>query len=155
LKVDEQKLPADIRLFKCPACRKEIPVSLLEKQADTDTVLVRGTRRKTLGSLTVIAGDNTATQVLALTEGINMIGRKSATSQASLSIVTQDLSMSREHIRIEVTKDERGGYKHFLSDNKSRNRTFYNGSYLDEGEVAILNHNDEIIIGHTTLRFHG
>ena len=61
--------------------------------------------------------------------------------------------MSREHIRIEVKKDERGGYKLYLSDNNSKNHTLYNSNYLDEGEIVVLNNNDEIIIGHTILRF--
>jgi pSer/pThr/pTyr-binding forkhead associated (FHA) protein len=157
LKVDERKLPAAIRSFKCPACRKAVPVSLLEAQSDgdVDTVLIRETKKKERGSLTVIANEDSVEQVLTLQEGMNVIGRKSASSQASLSIVTEDLLMSREHIRIEVKKDERGGYKHYLSDNKSRNRTLYKGSYLEEGEVAVLDDQDEIIIGHTTLRFHG
>jgi hypothetical protein len=156
LKVDERKLPAGIRSFKCPACRKEVSVSLLEKQADSsDTVLVRRTKRKGTGSLTVTANEDTAGQVLFLKEGKNVIGRKSVTSQATLSIVTEDLSMSREHIIIEVTKDEKGGYKHYLSDNKSRNRTLYKENYLDEREVVVLDDNDKILIGHTILRFHG
>ena len=61
--------------------------------------------------------------------------------------------MSRAHIRIEVKKSEQGGYKHLLSDNNSRNHTLYNGNYLESGEVVVLNDQDEIIIGHTVLRF--
>ena len=57
------------------------------------------------------------------------------------------------HIRIEVKKDPKGGYKHFLSDNNSKNHTLYNSNYLENGEVVVLKNNDEIIIGHTVLRF--
>ena len=59
----------------------------------------------------------------------------------------------REHIRIEVKKDAKGGYKHYLSDNNSKNHTLYNSNYLENGEIVVLNNNDEIIIGRTVLRF--
>ena len=61
--------------------------------------------------------------------------------------------MSREHIRIVVKKDAKGGYKHYLSDNNSKNHTLYNSNYLENGEIVVLNNNDEIIIGRTVLRF--
>ena len=67
--------------------------------------------------------------------------------------MTADKSMSREHIRIEVKKDAKGGYKHYLSDNNSKNHTLYNSNYLENGEIVVLNNNDEIIIGRTVLRF--
>ena len=81
------------------------------------------------------------------------IGRKSKASTATIGIVTADKSMSREHIRIEVKKDAKGGYKHYLSDNNSKNHTLYNSNYLENGEIVVLNNNDEIIIGRTVLRF--
>ncbi|MEO3238104.1 FHA domain-containing protein, partial [Parabacteroides distasonis] len=82
-----------------------------------------------------------------------VIGRKSNASQATMPIITADRTMSREHICIEVKKDSKGGYKHFLTDNNSKNHTLYNNSYLENGEVVVLNDNDEIIIGRTVLRF--
>jgi hypothetical protein len=161
LKVDAGKLPVGIRFFKCPACEKGVPVSLLEKGSgvrekgdDAETVVVRGRSKKGVGTVTVVADKDNGGQVLVLKEGINVIGRKSSSSQATTGIETEDLSMSREHIRIEVEKDEKGGYKHYLWDNKSRNRTFYKGRYLAEGEVAELSDKDEMVIGNTVLRFH-
>ena len=71
----------------------------------------------------------------------------------TILIITSDRTMSREHICIEVKKDSKGGYKHFLTDNNSKNHTLYNNSYLENGEVVVLNDNDEIIIGRTVLRF--
>ena len=45
------------------------------------------------------------------------------------------------------------GYKHYLSDNNSKNQTLYNNNYLRKGEVVVLSDNDEITLGRTTLRF--
>jgi pSer/pThr/pTyr-binding forkhead associated (FHA) protein len=51
-------------------------------------------------------------------------------------------------------KHEGGGvYKHFLSDNNSKNKTLYNNTCLENGEVVVLKDNDEIVIGKTILRF--
>jgi hypothetical protein len=159
LKIDERKLPPGLRSFKCPACREAVPVSLLNippsPEPETETVLLRPTKFKSPGRITVVANDSTPEQVFPLEEGIHIMGRQSPTSGATLPIVTSDRMMSREHIRLEVSKDERGRYKHYLSDNKSRNNTLYKGSCLSAGEVAVLSDNDEIIIGNTLLRFNG
>ena len=157
LKVDEGKLPLDLTSFKCPKCKQSIPVSLLQLgkndiDADQDTILVNPVSNST-GQLTVVSDPATPEQIFPLYEGLTIVGRKSNASSATIGIVTADKSMSREHIRIEVKKDPKGGYKHYLSDNNSKNHTLYNSNYLENGEVVVLKNNDEIIIGHTVLRF--
>lgn len=157
LKVDEGKIPLDITSFKCPKCKQSIPVSLLSSvkeqlSDDSDTILVQPVRTTT-GRLTVIANTDTPEQTFSLHEGVYTVGRKSNAACATISIVTGDKSMSREHARIEVKKDAKGGYKHYLSDNNSKNHTLYNSNYLENEEIVVLNDNDEIIIGRTVLRF--
>lgn len=157
LKVDEGKIPLDITSFKCPKCKQLIPVSLLsqkkgDRTSESETVLIQPLRMTT-GHLSVIANDDTPEQTFPLQEGSYTIGRKSNASNATIGIVTTDKFMSREHIRIEVKKDAKGGYKHYLSDNNSKNHTLYNSNYLEDGEIVVLKNNDEIIIGHTVLRF--
>jgi predicted Zn finger-like uncharacterized protein len=158
LKVDEKKLPPGIDSFKCPKCKRPIPVSMLSQKegegtSSSDTALLHPLK-KGIGRITVLPNAETAEQVFLLTEGVSVIGRKSSKpSLATISIETTDRSMSREHIRIEVKKDSKGGYKHYLSDNNSKNHTLYNSNYLGEGEEVILNNNEEIIIGRTVLRF--
>ncbi|RHJ91400.1 FHA domain-containing protein [Parabacteroides bouchesdurhonensis] len=158
LKVDEGKIPPGITSFKCPKCKRPIPVSYLSQENsrndlnDSETVLVQPVKNST-GKLTVIADEDTQEQVFLLYEGVIIVGRKSNASKATIGIMTADRSMSREHIRIEIKKDPKGGYKHYLSDNNSKNHTLYNSNYLENGEVVVLNNNDEIIIGRTVLRF--
>lgn len=159
LKVDEGKLPPGITSFKCPKCKYSIPVSLLyaagsgDENPSPETELIQPVKKST-GRLTILPDRNNPEQTFPLYEGIAVIGRKSTSpSQATICIQTSDRSMSREHIRIEVKKDAKSGYKHYLSDNNSKNHTLYNSNYLGEGEVVVLNNNDEIIIGQTVLRF--
>lgn len=159
LKVDEKKLPSGITSFKCPQCKRPIPVSMLSQKKEgegissSDTILLHPIK-KGIGKILVLPDNETSEQLFPLHEGLSIIGRKSSKpSSATIGIETVDRSMSREHIRIEVKKDSKGGYKHYLSDNNSKNHTLYNSNYLGEGEEVILSDNDEIIIGRTVLRF--
>jgi pSer/pThr/pTyr-binding forkhead associated (FHA) protein len=89
-----------------------------------------------------------------LQEGTVIVGRKAKVSTATICIQTNDKTMSRSHIRIEVKKNPKGsGYIHYLSDNNSKNQTLYNGKCIEFGEVVVLKDNDEIVLGKTTLRF--
>ena len=156
LMVDETKLPQGIDAFKCPKCKKEIPITLLDslknESNSSDTVLLNPVRTE-LGRILVIPSEGTAEQLFPLHEGMITIGRKSSTSNVTFAIDTTDKLISRSHIIIEVKKDSKGGYKHYLSDNNSKNKTLYNIKYLEAGEVVVLHDNDEIVIGKTSLRF--
>lgn len=154
LKVDEGKLPLGISSFNCPKCKQSIPISFLhKKESEAETILLHTPLLKNTGKISVLSNEETSEQVFLLQEGIYVIGRESKTSKATIRIQTMDRSMSREHIRIEVKKDSMEGYKHYLSDNNSKNQTLYNNNYLRKGEVVVLSDNDEITLGRTTLRF--
>lgn len=158
LKVAEEKIPLGITSFKCPKCKEPIPLSLLSRKTpspdtDSETVLVASAKTTGFGKLTVLADTDTPEQIIPLREGMFVIGRRSSASNATIPISTADRTMSREHIRLEVKKDVKGHYKHYLSDNNSKNHTLFNNSYLEKGEVVVLNDGDEIILGHTVIRF--
>ncbi|MDR1747004.1 MAG: FHA domain-containing protein [Tannerella sp.] len=157
LKVDEGKIPEGLDSFKCPKCKEEIPVSLVENKkaalsSTGNTVVLQKVIKKN-GKLTVISDEDTAEQVFTLQEGIFIVGRKASVSNANICIETNDKSMSRNHLKIEVKKDAHGNLIHTISDNHSKNRTMYNGKYVEDGEVLVLKNNDEIVIGRTALRF--
>jgi len=156
LKVDEQKIPHDIKAFKCPKCKGTIPINTLrEVKKSTDqepeTTLLNSPL-EACGQLTVIANEWTKAQTFTLHEGVYTIGRASHSGHADLAIQTDDHSMSRTHCQIEIKKDKQG-YKHYLSDNNSKNHTLYNDSYLEKEEIVILHNNDKIIIGRTIIKF--
>jgi len=157
LKVDENKIPANIQFFACPKCKKNIEVSFVmsNKPADDAETLILSVpgAKQVTGSLQVLPNEFTPEQTVHLSEGINIIGRKSASKALSTSIETKDKLMSRSHIGIEVRKNERGENIHYLYDNKSTNRTLYNSRYIEPGETVVLQNNDEIQIGQTRLVF--
>ena len=158
LKVDEQKIPKGITSFKCPKCKGEMPVSILgleqkgQAGSEVNTIVLRPLKKEG-GALSVLPCENTPEQKFTLHEGVYVVGRKAASSTADICINTDDKLMSRSHLRIEVKADMQGGLIHAISDNRSKNRTMYNGKYIEEGEVIVLKNNDEIVLGRTTLRF--
>ena len=157
LKVDEQKIPKGIDTFKCPKCKHDIPLSFIDNkrdihQSETSTVVLQPSKAED-GRLTIFPNENAREQIFHLREGHYIVGRKTSTSNADVRIETADKMMSRNHARIEVRKDAKKGLIHCLSDNQSKNRTMYNGAFLDEGEEVVLQDNDEIKIGNTLIRF--
>ncbi len=158
LKVDETKIPIDITSFKCPKCKQDISLSYIkqkkESSSDVDTVVVlpKGKKEKT-GCLTVLPNEYTLSQEYRLKEGLIIVGRKAKGSTADVCIDTNDKTMSRSHICIEIQKKPKTGYFHYLSDNNSKNNTLYNGKCIESGEKVVLKDNDEITMGRTVVRF--
>jgi pSer/pThr/pTyr-binding forkhead associated (FHA) protein len=158
LKVDETRIPKGIESFKCPKCKREIPLSYLDhklgQDSDVDTLVISPkSKDKEIGRLIVFPGSDTPRQEFQLNEGIMIVGRKAKVSTANVCIQTEDKTMSRSHIRIEVKKNPKGGYFHYLSDNNSKNNTLYNGKCIENGDVVVLKDDDEIVMGHTIIRF--
>jgi len=158
LKVDESKIPANIQTFNCPKCKQPILVSYVMKNQtadDSETVILSGPESKNAktGKLHVLPNEFTPEQFIRLSEGVNIIGRKSPSKESGTAIETKDKLMSRSHIGIEVKSETDGKYIHSLFDNKSTNRTLYNRNYIEPGEIVILKNNDEIQIGQTRLIF--
>jgi len=159
LKIDETKIPQDIVSFKCPKCKKEIPLSYVDQMlgqvADVETLVVTPKAKQIgLGMLTVLSSPDSPQQEFQLSEGANIVGRKAKVSTATICVKTDDKTMSRSHIRIEVKKNPKGpGYNHYLSDNNSKNNTFYNGKCIENGEVVVLKDSDMIVLGRTNIRF--
>ena len=156
LKVDETKIPTSIQTFNCPKCKKPIPVTMItHTQDDSRTVIlsIPGQKEGIAGKLHILPNEFTSEQWIQLSEGVNIIGRKSSSQESKTTIETNDKLMSRNHIGIEIRKDAKGNYNHYLYDNKSTNRTLYNSNYIEPGEIVILKNNDEIQIGQTRLIF--
>lgn len=87
-----------------------------------------------------------------LRSGINTIGRKAASSPASVQIATDDRTMSRSHAVIEVS--HAGGKTiHILRNGANKNPSFLNGSLIGQQDQLILNNGDRIKMGNTEMTF--
>lgn len=105
----------------------------------------------TLGKVKLI-GTNISYQ---LKIGRNVIGRKSAKSNAKFQIDTAEKrSMSREHVVIDVKKVPGKGLVHQISLFKEKvNKTYVGNEPLLYGDRIILNHGDIIKLPDASLKF--
>lgn len=97
--------------------------------------------------LIIEASEYNIKQVFAVKKEIVIIGRKGVTSKADIQIDTKDLSMSRQHVKIEKMKNG----KYVIIDNSSINGTFLNGRRLVDDEEIFLENNCKINIGATVI----
>lgn len=87
-----------------------------------------------------------------LRSGINTIGRKAASSPASVQIATDDRTMSRSHAVIDVS--HAGGKTiHILRNGANKNPSYLNGSLIGQQDQLILNNGDRIKMGNTEMTF--
>ena len=115
LKIDEQKIPAHLEAFNCPKCKQPIPVKLVNASLSTtsasaETQVLQATCSQ-MGRLEVESNPDTLPQMLLLHEGEQLIGRRSGQVDNAefTGINTNDRSMSRAHLRIQVQKDAKNG----------------------------------------------
>lgn len=88
-----------------------------------------------------------------LKEGQNIVGRRASTSLATIQLATDDLSMSRQHVIINVTTLSDGTKKAVLSNYKNKNVTSINGFQIDSGDAIRLADGNTITMGRTTVVF--
>jgi hypothetical protein len=90
-----------------------------------------------------------------LKPGRNVIGRKSASSTATLQIDTgADRKLSREHLVIEVKRVPAKGFVHYVSLYKERvNPTYIGDELLQYGDCVVLHHGDLVKLPDLTLMF--
>lgn len=87
-----------------------------------------------------------------LSEGVNIVGRQSQNSQATVQIATDDRYMSRNHSRITVANLS-GDLKVLISNYENKNSTYVNDQELTDDKEIRLTDGDEIKMGHTIVTF--
>lgn len=103
------------------------------------------------GSLNILPQGN----IFQLKIGKNIVGRKVATSLADFKIETgENKYLSREHLVIEVKKEEGKGIVHYASLYKEKvNATYINNERLEFGDCIILKRGDVIKLPGVELLF--
>ncbi|MGD2127480.1 MAG: FHA domain-containing protein, partial [Desulfobacteraceae bacterium] len=93
-----------------------------------------------MGKLYVLNGPQ-AGELFALREGANYVGRS-----IDSDIRIQDETVSRKHLKITKKRN-----KYYLSDLRSRNRTFFDGNYLAPGLELEVKEGVPIAIGMSVI----
>ena len=144
----------------CPFCKYhnsienyvsiKAPSQLQEPQppldGDTDTEDMDATR--TPGSVQLRRVDTGETRTLR--EGLNTIGRSSATPQATVTFDDPQKYLSRNHATINVVATGKG-LSVRLQDNGSKNGTFINNTRLSSGTIVAVQNGGMFTMGR--LRF--
>lgn len=154
----------DEKLITCPQCKAVLKVRFMhEAPLEAKTVLGGGYN----GGETQLGGQNDTTQLASasntkscclcvdgrsypLAIGLNTVGRKAPSSQASLQIETDDRYMSRRHVKIEV-REVAGIRQTIISNDQNKNVTYVDGQELQSGDAVILRDGSEIIMGKTRV----
>lgn len=106
----------------------------------------------------VIGGFCYRDTIYPLQLGRNTVGRKSAKSEATLQIATDDLSMSRMHAEVNVEQLPNGRVKVIVGDARSREKSLqqpivFEDMPLDWIDRVVLCHGDMLTMGRTHLRY--
>ena len=118
-----------------------------------DTVLAKAGKGDDIIGCIAYAGD-----CYPLCEGINTIGRKAGTSDATLQIETDDRSMSRKHAQIRVVRLKSGRVKAILSDVRDAQKAellpiIFDDAPLFPGDAVVLADGDDFTLGRTKLKY--
>ncbi|MCR5157774.1 MAG: FHA domain-containing protein [Prevotella sp.] len=93
-----------------------------------------------------------------LAEGENSVGRQSKTSKATIQLPTDDLSMSRAHVRIMVHRLKSGRVKAIISDMRGADKQQQLPTRIDDEpmmpeDAFVLTHGDSITLGNTRIKY--
>ena len=150
--------------FTCPVCKEKHIVGNCQRIQKNQKKDIEATQYEPNGS-----GANEETRVAdspvnvgylvdsagrryQLNKGVNTIGRKAMTSNATVQIDDPNGYMSRDHASIEVR--ERGNQLfHILKNTLNKNKSYVNGNLVCEGDQLILNHGDRLKLGFNELTF--
>lgn len=164
--------------FTCPVCKDKHRVGDCQRyeplpSTPSDETQIGGARQSSGGDETMVGrpkgGDETQVshspkpqaagslidavgRAYPLHHGVNTIGRRAATSPATVQIDTADRYMSRSHAVITVQQTATKTL-HVLKNGANKNPSYLNGTLIGVTDQLILNNGDRLTLGKTTLTF--
>lgn len=141
---DETRMEPGVSLaFRCNHCGKDFSVKFKKKPEKEAT-------ESPFGTVTVVENVFCEKQIIPLSLGENMFGRRSKGTVVSCPIETGDMSMDRKHCIICVEqKQDKTVYS--IKDFDSVTGTFVMNDILQKNERRIIADGEIITIGATTL----
>lgn len=159
--------------IRCPNCRKILQVKFLDQEEVLEAPTFYGPNAGGIEGATHYEGGVDGRTRLAnsspkewsnvklvldgkdypLVEGVNIIGRRGNSSEATVQLDTSDRYLSRQHCKIIVTQLPDGTKKVVLSNYKNKNRTTINNQLIEEGDEIRLADGYTITMGHTIVTF--
>lgn len=141
-------------VFVCDQCKKQFSIRIGKsklKAIRKEEVLDEQENKQDCGSIVVIENVFGYKQVLPLSEGDNIIGRKNKGTEVQVPIETSDPSMDRKHCIIHVKRNPQGEITYTLRDNDSITGTFLMNEILGPKDRVRIEEGAIITLGATTL----
>lgn len=142
-------------VVECPKCHFKANASVYQSGAmarDAQGVDEQPTQLVMAPASTLDVGQirvAATNEVQWLKAGTNIIGRRAQTATADIRI-SNDIYMSRRHVRIDVVKTATG-YEHRLVEINSKNVVKLNGREINRGDVLIIKFGDRLTLGKTDI----
>lgn len=141
-------------VFICDQCKKQFSIRIGKsklKAIRKEEVLDEQENKQDCGSIVVVENVFGYKQVLPLSEGDNIIGRKNKGTEVQVPIETSDPSMDRKHCIIHVKRNPQGEITYTLRDNDSITGTFLMNEILGPKDRVRIEEGAIITLGATTL----
>lgn len=144
-------------VFVCDECGKQFRIRLgktLLNSTRKDEDLDPANLEAPFGYISVIENLFTFKQLIPLSEGDNLIGRRSPGSRVTIPIETGDMSMDRRHTVIHVERDKNDELVYTIWDNDSMTGTFLGAEEILPGDKRKIQSGQVITTGATTFIFY-
>ncbi len=141
-------------VFVCDQCKKQFSIRLgktkmraPQREENPDEQAYQ----EQWGSIVVIENVFGFKQVLPLSEGDNVIGRRQAGAPIEVPIETSDMSMDRRHCILNVRRNAQGELIYTLRDAPSLTGTFLNNEILGDRDRVRIEDGAIVTLGATTF----
>lgn len=141
-------------VFVCDQCKKQFSIRLgktkmraPQREENPDEQAYQ----EQWGSIVVIENVFGFKQVLPLSEGDNVIGRRQAGAPIEVPIETSDMSMDRRHCILNVRRNAQGELVYTLRDAPSLTGTFLNNEILGDRDRVRIEDGAIVTLGATTF----
>lgn len=141
-------------VFVCDQCKKQFSIRIGKsklKAIRKEEVLDEQENKEDCGSIVVVENVFGYKQVLPLSEGDNIIGRKNKGTEVQVPIETSDPSMDRKHCIIHVKRNPQGEITYTLRDNDSITGTFLMNEILGPKDRVRIEEGAIVTLGATTF----
>lgn len=141
-------------VFVCEHCGKQFSIRIGKtklKSKNKNEVLDEHVHKGEFGSIVVIENVFGYKQVLPLTLGDNVIGRRCVGTVINTPIESGDMSMDRKHCVVNIKRNKKGSLIYTLRDFPSLTGTFHMNQILGDKDRIILKDGAIVTIGATTF----
>lgn len=141
-------------VFICENCKKQFGIRIGKSKLKSTVKNDIQTDETGFGNILIIENVFGYKQLLPLTEGDNIIGRRCVGNDISVPIETSDMSMDRRHCIINVKKNKQGEIIYTLRDFPSLTGTFLQNELLGDKDRIRISDGAIVTIGATTFIFY-